>query len=141
MENNVDKLASVKNLLASLTLCCISACGGGGADANVAPPTPTPPVVTVPPTVPVPETPIAPVTPVTPAQPDPVVPTKPGVIYPALTFTPSKVVEVMLLGESRVSKVQITLSSPATEPLFFRFFDPTGVLQLSSSVTQENNVT
>ncbi|PHV26640.1 hypothetical protein CSQ93_18310 [Janthinobacterium sp. BJB426] len=47
----------------------------------------------------------------------------------------------MLLGESRVSKVQITLSSPATEPLFFRFFDPTGVLQLSSSVTQENNVT
>lgn len=139
----MDKLMSVKKLLASITLCCISACGGGGggSDASVTSPVPTPPVVTVPPTVPVPETPIAPVTPVPPAQPDPVAPTTPGVTYPALKFTPSKVVEVMLLGESRVSKVQITLSSPTTEALFFRFFDPTGVLQLSSTVTQENNVT
>ena len=143
MKNNVDKLTSIKKLLASIALCCLSACGGGGggSDVNVAPSPPTPPVVTVPPTVPapVPETPIAPVTPVTPAQPDPLAPTTP--VYPALTFTPSKVVEVMLLGENRVSKVQITLSSPTTEPLYFRFFDPTGVLQLSSTVTQENNVT
>lgn len=140
---------SVKKQLASIALCCLSACGGGGggSDTNVVPPVPPPPVVTVPPTVPVPvpvpvpETPIAPVTPVTPAQPDPVVPTTPGTVYPALKFTPSKVMEVMLLGESRVSKVQIALSSPTTEPLFFRFFDPTGVLQLSSTVTQENNLT
>lgn len=144
----MDKFIDIRNLVSLAAFCCLSGCGGGGG-ADGATAVQTPPVVIVPPVtpapavpVPVPDTPSAPVTPVPPVQPQPISPVAPPVpvIYPALSYQPSRLVEVMQVGESRVSQLQITLSSPPPEPLYFRIVDPLATLKVTSTVTKLNDL-